>query len=248
MKGMETRIQDPETRGGASGGGFPHTSWTVLQGCRQADEAMRNSSLDRLIGLYWKPVYWTIRRTWARTDEDAKDLTQEFFTAVVLESSFIDRASPILGSFRSFLKGAVRKFVLQAFRDDHALKRGGGATIASLDRAGVESEPTSATPDEVFDQAWENAVLERALQTLEERLSSTGRELHWKLFQTYDLIPDPEASYESLARAFGITAETVKESLKRTRKELLSIAREILRDGVDSPEDLDRDLRTLFGS
>lgn len=245
---MESRVQDPETRIGASEGGFPHTSWTVLQGCRQADEGMRNSALERLIGLYWKPVYWTIRRTWTRSNEDAKDLTQEFFTTVVLESSFIDRASPVLGSFRSFLKGAVRKFVLHTARDGRALKRGGGAIISSLESAPAWSLPASATPDEIFDQAWEHAILEHALQILQERLTSSGRRLSWQVFQAYDLTPDPDASYESLACTFGLPPGNVKELLKQTRKELLSIARDILKESVDSPEDLDRELRTLFGS
>jgi RNA polymerase sigma factor (sigma-70 family) len=229
--------------------GFPLTSWTVLKGCREEDAARRKSSLDRLIGLYWKPVYWTLRRTWAGSDEDAKDLTQDFFTEVVLKSSFLDRASPHLGSFRSFVKGAVRKFAQHAVRDGLALKRGGGAVISSLDQAGLEFEPAgNGTPEETFDQAWESVVLERALQILEQNLSSRGRGLSWKVFEAYDLTSDPEVSYESLGRTFGIPPETVKESLKRTRKELLSIAREILKDGVDSPEALDLELRTLFGS
>lgn len=236
---------------GAPGGFFPHTSWTVLKGCREGDEDRRNACLDRLIGLYWKPVYWTIRRSWTKTNEDAKDLTQEFFTKVVLESSFVDRASPNEGTFRSFLKGAVQRFLSQSARDGHALKRGGGTTVASLDRVGVDADltwsgPEGSTPEEVFDRAWENVVLEHALQALEARLSSTGRGIWWKVFQAYDLSADKDVSYVSLGRMFGIPPATVKAYLAQTRKEMLSIARDILRDSVDSPADLDLELRTIL--
>jgi len=87
---METAppfLQNPsvprETSLGGSNPRFPLTLWTSVLSA----QAGRPEALDRLIRIYWKPVYFFIRRR-GHPVEDAKDLTQTFFS-VFLEKNFL---------------------------------------------------------------------------------------------------------------------------------------------------------------
>jgi hypothetical protein len=71
-----------ETAIGGDNVRFQPTAWTVV---REAPEGSRDA-LDRLIAVYWKPVYFFIRRR-GQDVESAKDLTQAFFGSL-LEREF----------------------------------------------------------------------------------------------------------------------------------------------------------------
>ena len=59
--------------------------------------------------LYWKPVYRFLRSKFRQDNEDAKDLTQGFFTTA-LERDFFARFDPAKASFRTYLRMAVERF------------------------------------------------------------------------------------------------------------------------------------------
>jgi DNA-directed RNA polymerase specialized sigma24 family protein len=48
----------------------------------------RQRAYESLILAYWKPVYKTVRLKWNKSNEDAKDLTQAFFTRA-MEKGFL---------------------------------------------------------------------------------------------------------------------------------------------------------------
>ena len=125
-------MDDPQTEIGGNGRQLPVTSHTALASIRSGDPARRDAELEKLVQLYWKPVYSLIRRAWAATNEDAKDLTQDFFATVVLQDNFAERYTPARGSFRGYLKGALRNFLSKRSRDDSREKRGGGVRVTSL--------------------------------------------------------------------------------------------------------------------
>ncbi len=81
---------------------FPATAWTVIHGAQAADEQACRRALDRLISVYWRPVYSTLRLDWSVPPEEAKDLTQEYFS-VFLEKHMIDRVAPAHGRFRAYV-------------------------------------------------------------------------------------------------------------------------------------------------
>jgi hypothetical protein len=62
-----------ETTMGGSGRGFGQTAWTVILKARDRKE------LGALVEMYWKPCYFYVRRK-GHDVEDAKDLTQGFFS------------------------------------------------------------------------------------------------------------------------------------------------------------------------
>src|SRR5262245_25366637 len=59
--------------------GFRPTLWTVILRAKDPAAPDRREALERLIGTYWKPVYFLIRRT--HDAEAAQDIAQGFFTA-----------------------------------------------------------------------------------------------------------------------------------------------------------------------
>lgn len=246
-------MEDPQTEIGGSGRQLPVTSQTALASIRSGDPVRRDAELERLVGLYWKPVYSLIRRAWAATNEDAKDLTQDFFANVVLQENFAERYTPARGSFRGYLKGALRNFLSKRSRDDSREKRGGGVRVTSLtirdsDLEEILPDDQALRPDEIFDSAWRTVVLERATRLLSERLEAQGKRLYFEVFKRYDLeSEDGVTSYEAIARELRLSVDDVKNYLTRSREEFRNAVRSILCESVGSPEDLSLEWNALFG-
>jgi RNA polymerase sigma factor (sigma-70 family) len=244
---------DLETRIGGQGGSFPTTRQSVLASLGDLAPAGRDRDLERLISLYWKPVYCLIRRSGARSNEDAKDLTQEFFVRVVLEGSLAERYTPDKGSFRAYLKTSVRNFLRNEHRDGSRQKRGGDATplalqIRDIDLTEVLPDAHARPPEELFDAAWRSVVLGKAVQLLQERLAAEGKPEVFDVFQRYDLEGDgAAASYDSVGQALGISPVTVKNHLTRAREDFRTAVRSVVCATVADPKNLSAELRELFG-
>ena len=73
-----------DTAIGGAQGRFPATRASVVESLRSATPTIAARAAERLIALYWKPLYKYVRIRWNRSNEDAKDLIQGFF-AVALE-------------------------------------------------------------------------------------------------------------------------------------------------------------------
>src|SRR5262245_23199537 len=98
-----------ETSLGGPNRAFRTTIWSDILEMGDPSTPGFKDRLDKLVRLYWKPVYVYIRLAWKRPVEDAKDLTQAFF-AHLSEKDHWARLRPEIGSFRSYLKRALRNF------------------------------------------------------------------------------------------------------------------------------------------
>jgi RNA polymerase sigma factor (sigma-70 family) len=229
---------------------MPQTSEEILESLRGSRGA--DGDLARLVPLYWKPVYCLIRKARAATNEDAKDLTQDFFADVVLGNGFAERYDPKKGGFRAYLKGAIRNFLAKRTRDEGREKRGGGARPLSLnipdaDLEEVLADADALSPEEAFDRGWRDVVLARATALLQERLNAAGKRLYFEVFKRYDLQQDG-ASYETLSQELGITTDDVKNYLTRSREEFRNAVRAVLCESAGSAEGLADEWNALFGS
>ena len=65
------------------GGAFPSTQWSVIRQAGTRGSPSYVTAIDTLCRLYWKPVYGYIRVARASAVEEAKDLTQEFFSGLI---------------------------------------------------------------------------------------------------------------------------------------------------------------------
>ncbi len=230
---------------------FPQTLWDILSRARDSNADTRREGLEDLCRQYWKPIYRYVRVAWAKTNEDAKDLTQAFFLWLT-EGDTLRRYQPERASFRAYLKSLLKHFVQHQDDALRRLKRGGGVKILELDGAlplkELLADPSSADPEAIFDGAWRTALVAGALARVRERLRSRGRGLQVQVYEAYELVsPAERPTYAELARRFGIKEKDVDNHLLAVREELRSdVRREIARLTVD-PDDLEREWHALFG-
>ena len=62
----------------ASRKAFPQTQWSAIAAAADSEPDVRRQGLEMLCRRYWRPLYQTVRIAWAKSNEDAKDLTQAF--------------------------------------------------------------------------------------------------------------------------------------------------------------------------
>jgi len=138
-----TMTQD--TQIGGPSGKFPATHWSAARVARSDDPADRNRALEAIIAAYWKPIYKYLRIRWGKSNEDAKDLTQAFFTRLI-EKEYLSDFDPSKARLRTFLRVCVDHFVANEAKAASRLKRGGSAQHVSLDFDAAETELTRAKP------------------------------------------------------------------------------------------------------
>jgi RNA polymerase sigma factor (sigma-70 family) len=229
------------------GGGekaFPETTLGFAGGLRNPATA------ETLCVRYWKPVYSYIRIAWAKSNEDAKDMTQAFF-AWLLEEQALQRYDRERGGFRPYLKVLLRRFVGHAERDLQRIKRGGGARVFSLDGDAPrlpELEGEGADPEKVFERVWLEELVQQSLGRVRERCVRSGKETRFRLYEAYALAAGPTPpTYAELAARFGVTVGEVEKALYLVREELREEMRSAMAQGAGSDRDVDDDWKRILG-
>jgi DNA-directed RNA polymerase specialized sigma24 family protein len=235
---------------------FPATRQSVVLAFRSPDPAVRERAFDAVASAYWRPVYKYVRLQWRATPEEAQDLTQGFFTDA-LEKGHFRRFDQERARFRTFLRTCLDGFVSNQRKAASRLKRGGGLRIVPLDFQDAEGElrqhelPAGADLDEYFHREWIRSLLALAVDALRRECAAAGRDVHFALFQRYDLEgPDaagPRPSYQDLARDFGLPVTQVTNYLAAVRRDFRRRALETLREQTASDEEFRAEARDLFG-
>lgn len=240
-----------DTSIGGSRRDFPSTCWTLI---RKAG-GLNRESLERLIYLYWKPAYCYLRAAGRRSVEDAKDLTQDFFTRLIERKDW-ERLSPERGSFRGFLKRALKNFLIDAARREQA-RQPSSKFLFRFDE--VRDEPAGPDPESAFDVEWVRTVLRDSIRELEDRLRKEGSANVFEVFRLYCLPEggkgDPGESsrllkgleakgstYADVAKKLGLRESDVRKRLSRCR----SLLREIVLERIREYAGDDRDVREEF--
>jgi RNA polymerase sigma-70 factor (ECF subfamily) len=198
--------------------------WSIVLGSTKSDPKKQKEYLNKLITTYWMPVYTYIRISWKRSNEDAKDLAQEFFTQVMEKDSFKE-LSPERGRFRSYIKVLLKNFLINRAIMDTREKRGGKKPVVSIHNE-LESiiEDKQSTGLDLFDKGWAKTVILSAIQVLTEKLRAHGKEQYMKLFNEYyyqDISNPP--TFKDLAGRFNIKEWEVKNQITYVRKMLKKI-------------------------
>src|SRR6267378_1593560 len=136
---------------------FGTTHWSVVLAVGQNDREKAHAALAQLCAAYWYPLYVFARRQGYDATE-TEDLTQEFF-ARLLQSNDLAEVSPERGRFRSFLLASFKHLLANEYHRQQTQRRGGRATIVSLEREEPETryrlEPADAvTPETLFERRW----------------------------------------------------------------------------------------------
>ena len=233
-----------DTAIGGRGGAFPSTRWTLILSSRESQDA-RKAALENLLGTYWKPLYFYVRRK-GRQIEVAKDVIQGFYLHL-LEHDFLSRLDPSKGRFRSYLRTAVDNYMANLHEQQSAQKRGGGAKTVSLDfdmaEKGLAESPSSA--EAAYDREWALSIMERALAALRKEFEEGARrgpfDLVLKFFQ-----PGEPPSYDDAARQSAMTLAQFKAFLHRARTRFRDLVRQQVAHTVQHPRDTDGEIADLM--
>lgn len=231
---------------------FPQTRWTAIAKIRRPDDSRQaQQALSELCSAYWYPLYAFARRL-GRSAHDAQDLTQGFFGYVVNKNLFAD-ADQELGKLRTFLLTAFKRFIKDAQDKEHALKRGGGVQVYSLNADEAEEayarEPAdNRTPESVFERTWALSVLKSALKSLADIEEKAGRGGQFQALEPF-LAPDSktEPDTAAAAQALGTTEENVRQLVSRLRKKFRDMLRQHVADTLKEPSEkqVDEELHSL---
>jgi RNA polymerase sigma factor (sigma-70 family) len=245
-------VKDLDTSVGGPGGRFPETAHDILAGLREPDGPQYRAALSMLCGRYWKPVYMYVRTALAKSNEDAKDLTQAYFLWLI-EGNPLEKYDPTRGTFHGYLKGTLRSFVGHQERALGALKRGGEANLISLEGTfpsleEVVPEARSADPDKAFEQVWIVDLVQRTVDRLRERYRSRGKEAAFRVYEDYVLSQaHPRPTYHDLALRYGLKEREVESYLESLRLEVRREIRAELAELTPDPNSLEEEWNRLFG-
>jgi RNA polymerase sigma factor (sigma-70 family) len=234
---------------------FPATRCSVLRAVTSPDAIVRRQAQETLVSAYWKPVYKYLRMHWQLANEDAKDLTQGFFT-LALDKSFFDRFDPAKARFRTFLRVCVDGFVSKEQRAASRMKRGGEAAHESLDFAGADAElqrhipAPGADPDDLFRQEWLRSLFSFAVEDFRKHCLASAKEKHFQVFQRYDLEAAESGeplTYAQLAEELGLSTTQVTNYLAFSRTHFRKLLLDRLRATTGNDDEYQLEVRNLFG-
>ncbi|HKQ60718.1 MAG TPA: sigma-70 family RNA polymerase sigma factor [Candidatus Polarisedimenticolaceae bacterium] len=246
---------EPDTDIGGGAGRFPATERSAVLATRSADAVVRQRAFGALIAAYWKPIYKYIRIQWRAGNEEAKDLTQEFF-ARAMEKGYFAQYDPAKAAFRTYLRTCIDGFVANERKAERRLKRGGGSVLVPLDFTGVEGELAGHEPadgsdmDAYFRQEWVRSLFGLAVDELSRRCAAAGKSTQFAVFERYDLRDDEPAArptYAQLGAQLGLPVTQVTNYLSWARREFRVIVLERLRELTGSDAEFRSEARLLLG-
>jgi hypothetical protein len=184
--------------------------------------------------------------------EEAEDATQTLF-AEALEHGWFERYDAEKARFRTFVRVCADRLVMNRQQAARREKRGGAAGVDSFDFAAAEHELSAGAiavapeADEFFKREFVRALFDRAVRAVRDDCRVRGRELHWTLFERYDLAGDDRASYRALAEEFGLTSGQVTGYLAQMRGAFRDKAVAALEALCGDREEFRREARELLG-
>jgi RNA polymerase sigma-70 factor (ECF subfamily) len=209
------------------------------------------ASLATLCRVYWLPIYGFIRRN-GYDREQAEDFTQAFFTAM-LEKNYLGDADRARGRFRTFLLTAVKHFLANEWDKAHALKRGGGQVVISIDSAEAEAwylpeVVEQQTPQSLFERCWAQSLLEQVMAKLQTEFSVKGKAEYFERLSPL-LSGEPAVSgYEALASELGTSPNALRVIVHRMRRRYGDLLRAEIAETVSTPAEVDDEVRFLLAA
>lgn len=223
--GRGSRSQDTDILGQRVD--FQETSWGLVRAARDP------GSLDTLIRLYWKALYFFVRQQ-GYDNETAKDIVQEFLLNA-LEHDTILKADRTRGRFRTYLLATLGNFLKDRHRSSGRRKRGGGRLPLSLDweasqQGHLRVDDAQDRPEAVVDRAWARDTLQRCISKLR------GKPSHLQAFE----LSMNGMDYGRITEETGLGESAAKTAVHRLRRKL----RDIIRGQFGGPQATEEEVDT----
>lgn len=178
-------------------------------------------------------------------------MVQGFFEHL-LELKTLSRADREKGRLRTFLLGALEKFLLKQRERMSAMKRGGGQQIVSFDEQLIDAEAAmhatlhlSAVTS--YDAAWASSILARAWKNVRDRFVAEGKR-EWfdalRPFVAGGTATPPDQ--QEVAQRLGTSVENLRVALSRLRQRYRHALRAEVASTVSDPKDIDNELHYLY--
>jgi DNA-directed RNA polymerase specialized sigma24 family protein len=233
------------------GARFETTRWSVIRAAGGSSSEQAREALEVLFEGYWFPVYGFIR-TQGFGEDDARDLTQDYF-AMILEKRSFGGLNPASGRFRSLQLVSLRHFVYNERHRRAAEKRGGGQRIESLDTPDAEARllgesavAKGADAATMFERRWATTVVRRAIDRIRRDFEQAGQADRFNILGGLLSGGEPTQPYGALAMRLDMTETAFKALVHRTRKRFgVALRGEVLQT-LDSSEDIEDEIRYLL--
>ncbi|HYM77520.1 MAG TPA: sigma-70 family RNA polymerase sigma factor [Candidatus Dormibacteraeota bacterium] len=229
---------DADTAIGGSGGQFPSTQASLLEATASG---LSGDAMNQVVNLYWKPVYRFLRFKFQKNNEDAKDLTQGFFTSV-LQRDFFSRFDPAKASFRTYIRMAAERYAANQHASANRQKRGGGIDFETVEDQHIAAE----SPEVEFEREWRRQLFSLALDDLSTYCQQSGKQLQFAIFQDYDLTDGDRPSYADLAARHRVPETSVTNHLAWARRVLRGFVTERLRGTTSDSREFHQEMRRVW--
>jgi len=228
---------------------FATTHWTVVLAAREGSSQQADMALEELCRSYWYPLYVFVRRQ-TPTREDAEDLTQAFF-ARFLQKNYLAAISSERGRFRAFLLAALKHFLANEWDRANRQKRGGGATLVSLDWQDADTRyqidpPDNLSPDKLYDRAWAVTMLEKVIARLRDENTNEGKAGLFGQLKPFLMVGKSAIPYAQVADSLKLTEGAVRVAVHRLRVRYRELLRDEVRQTISDPAQVEEEMRTLF--
>lgn len=241
-----------ETSMGGTARAFLTTHWSLIEDIKS--ENQRNQALiGLLLQKYWKPVYFYLRRK-GYDNEQAKDLTQDFFLEVILNREMVQTADPAKGRFRSFLLYALERYLIDQMDKQVARKRIPKEKFVSLDFTDHWDLPAAvseSSPADSYNYGWMSSLLDQILSQVETKCREQGMEVHWNIFHDRVVRPTLEdaasPSLTDICEKYGVENKKKASNMIITVKRCFQAAlKECVRKTMIPERDIDEELREIM--
>lgn len=231
---------------------FQTTHWTVIEQVRAGQPSHAQHLIGELLTAYWKPVYCYLRHR-GYHNEEAKDLTQDFFQEVVLGRELVRLADRTKGRFRTLLLRALDHYLISVHRKRTARKRIPPEKLVPLEDGQLRELPAQTDPlssEDAFNYAWVSGLLDRMLADVKADCLGQGMAVHWNLFHDRVLRPIIEdrapPSLARLCAAYGIEEATkASNMIFAVKRRFQSALRRHLRQSVACDTDVEEEIHEL---
>lgn len=224
---------------------FQTTHWSLIA----AASADSRAAMEELCSAYWFPLHSHLVRL-GFDNHETDDLIQAFFVRL-LDKRLLDFADQSRGRFRTFLLTALRRFVVNEWKHEHRLKRGGTNRHVPLDPEFGDGMTASGiardmTPDRVFEREWAMVVLQRAFRALEAEQQESDKKAMFESLAPWLSRDSTSLSYDELADRLDMKPAALRMRVSRMRQRLGELIREEIRKTVGCDGDVDDEIGKLF--
>lgn len=230
---------------------FSTTQWTVVFNAATENREADRPALGALIEKYWRPLYFVARRQ-GLSPADAEDATQGFLADIV-QGDLLEKADPARGRFRAYLLTAWKRYLIDVYRKEKRLKRGGDVQTVSLDTERGERQwldisvsNGNGDTDRIFNRGWASSLVEQTIDRLRAEYSTGQRlEMFNALLPSLTSVTDA-ASYRQLSSKLSMSVGAAKVALHRLRQRFAQTLRTAVEETIDDPADLESEMKALL--